>query len=100
MIIDAAVVWASTANGDRILFGAAIDSEDASQPPPRPAAALTKDALRPLPRVYDLFPTSPLAGEGLYRAATSSGGRKVDVMTVPPHANEMPHSAKAWTNNP
>ena len=27
-VVDTGVVWASTANGDRILFGAAVDSED------------------------------------------------------------------------
>jgi len=27
-VIDSGIVWASTPNGDRILFGAAVDSED------------------------------------------------------------------------
>jgi outer membrane protein assembly factor BamD (BamD/ComL family) len=67
-IVDTGVVWASTSNGDRILFGAAVDSEDeASRRRGRRGAA--QDALRLYRRVYDLFPTAPLAGEALYRAA-------------------------------
>jgi len=67
-ILDTGVVWASTPNGDRILFGAAADSEDeASRRHGRRGAA--QDALRLYYRVYELFPTSPVAGEGLYRAA-------------------------------
>jgi len=67
-ILDAGTVWASTANGDRILFGAAADSEDeASKRHGRRGAA--QDALRLYYRVYDLYPSSPLAGEALYRAA-------------------------------
>ena len=67
-IIDTGIVWASTLNGDRILLGAAVDSEDeASRRRGRRGAA--QDALRLYRRIYDIFPTSPLAAEGLYRAA-------------------------------
>jgi outer membrane protein assembly factor BamD (BamD/ComL family) len=67
-VLDTGVVWSSTANGDRILFGAAVDSEDeASRRRGRRGAA--QDALRLYGRVYELFPSSPLAGEALYRAA-------------------------------
>jgi outer membrane protein assembly factor BamD (BamD/ComL family) len=67
-VVDTGIVWASTPNGDRILFGAAVDSEDeASRRHGRRGAA--QDALRLYRRVYDIFPTSPLAGESLYRAA-------------------------------
>jgi outer membrane protein assembly factor BamD (BamD/ComL family) len=67
-VLDTGVVWASTPNGDRILFGAAVDSEDeASHRHGRRGAA--QDALRLYRRVYDIFPTAPLAGEALYRAA-------------------------------
>ena len=67
-ILDTGIVWASTPNGDRILFGAAVDSEDeASRRHGRRGAA--QDALRLYRRVYDIFPTAPLAGEALYRAA-------------------------------
>jgi outer membrane protein assembly factor BamD (BamD/ComL family) len=67
-VLDAGIVWASTANGGRILFGAAVDSEDeAGRRHGRRGAA--QDALRLYRRVYDIFPTDPVAGEALYRAA-------------------------------
>jgi len=66
-VLDTGIVWASTPNGDRILFGAAVDSEDeASRRHGRRGAA--QDALRLYRRVYDIFPTAALAGEALYRA--------------------------------
>jgi len=67
-IMGKGVVQASTPNGDRILFGEAVDSEDqASQRNGRRGSA--QDAFRLYYRVYDLFPNSPIAGESLYRAA-------------------------------
>src|SRR5208282_5786784 len=67
-ILDTGIVWPSTPNGDRILFGAAVDSEDeTSRRHGRRGAG--QDALRLYYRVYDIYPTSPLAGEALYRAA-------------------------------
>ncbi|MBZ5654481.1 MAG: hypothetical protein LAO56_04285 [Acidobacteriia bacterium] len=67
-ILDAGVVWASTPNGERILFGAAADSEEeASRRHGRRGAA--QDALRLYQRVYEILPNAPLAGEALYRAA-------------------------------
>jgi outer membrane protein assembly factor BamD (BamD/ComL family) len=67
-VVDTGSVWASTPNGDRILFGAAVDSEDeASRRHGRRGAA--QDAFRLYRRVYDIFPTAPSAGEALYRAA-------------------------------
>ena len=82
-ILDTGLVWESTPNGDRILFGAAVDSEDeASRRHGRRGA--DQDALRLYRRVYDLFPTSPLAGEGLYRAADVEWEiEKSDVMSRP-----------------
>ena len=67
-VLDLGAVWASTPNGDKILFGAAVDSEDeATRRHGRRGAA--QDALRLYRRVYDIFPTAPLAAEGLYRSA-------------------------------
>ena len=82
-ILDTGVVWPSTPNGDRILFGAAVDSEDeASRRHGRRGAA--QDALRLYRRVYDIFPTSPIAGESLYRAADIKWQiDKSDVMSRP-----------------
>src|ERR1039458_2592318 len=71
-ILDVGIVWPSTPNGDRILFGSAVDSEEeGSRRHGRRGAA--QDALRLYHRVYDLFPSSPLAGEALYRAADING---------------------------
>ena len=82
-IQDAGIVWPSTANGDRIVFGAAVDAEDvASQRHGRRGAA--QDALRLYRRVYDIFPNSPLSGESLYRAADIKWQiDKADLMSRP-----------------
>jgi hypothetical protein len=78
-----ALVIQSTPNGDKIIFGEAADSEDqASRRRGRRDAA--QDAMRLYYRVYDLFPTSPLAAEGLYRAADIRWQmERNDVMTRP-----------------
>ena len=63
-----AVVTASTANGDQIIFGQAVDSErQAEERGGRKGAA--QDALRLYSRVPELFPGSPLAAEAMWRAA-------------------------------
>ena len=78
-----ALVSVSTPNGDKIIFGEAADSEDqASRRLGRRNAA--QDALRLYYRIYDLFPNSPLAAEGLYRAADIRWQiERSDVMTRP-----------------
>ena len=78
-----ALVNQGTPNGDRIVFGEAADSEDqASRRRGRRDAA--QDAMRLYYRVYDLFPTSPLAAEGLYRAADIRWQMdRADVLTRP-----------------
>ncbi len=78
-----ALVSMTTQDGDRIVFGEAVDSEDqASSRRGRRDAA--QEALRLYYRVYDLFPASPLAAEGLYRAADIRWQMdRNDVMTRP-----------------
>jgi hypothetical protein len=67
-ILDKGVVRASTPEGDKIVFGAAADSEaEAGQRHGRKGA--DKDAMRLYRRMAEYFPHSPLAGEALYRAA-------------------------------
>jgi outer membrane protein assembly factor BamD (BamD/ComL family) len=80
---DKGLIRASTPNGDKILFGEATDSEDqASRRHGRRGA--DQDAGRLYYRVYDYFPTSPLAGEALYRAADIRWQlERADVMTRP-----------------
>ncbi len=82
-LLTKALVTTSTPNADKIIFGEASDSEDqASSRRGRRDAA--KDALRLYYRVYDLFPNSPLAAEGLYRAADIRWQvQREDVMTRP-----------------
>ena len=82
-IEDKALVSAATPNGDKIIFGEAADSEDqASRRRGRRDAA--QDAMRLYYRVYDLFPNSPLAAEGLYRAADIRWQmERADIMTRP-----------------
>jgi outer membrane protein assembly factor BamD (BamD/ComL family) len=82
-ILDKGAVRTSTPQGDRILFGEAVNSEDeASRRHGRRGAA--DDARRLYYRVYDYFPNSPLAGEALYRAADIQWQiEKADVMSLP-----------------
>lgn len=78
-----AVVMTTTPDGDKIVFGEAVDAEDqaSSRIGQRKTA---QDALRLYYRVYDLFPNSPLAGEGLYRAADIRWQiEREDIMTRP-----------------
>jgi len=82
-ILDKGVVQSSTPNGDMILSGEAVDSEDqASQRHGRRGAA--QDALRLYYEVSQLFPSSPIAGEAMYRSADIRWQiEKVDVMSRP-----------------
>jgi len=82
-ILTKAVVGTATQDGDKIIFGEAVNSEDeASRRRGRRDAA--QEAMRLYYRVYDLFPASPLAAEGLYRAADIRWQmERNDVMTRP-----------------
>ena len=77
------VVRTSTPNGDKILYGEAVDSEDqASQRHGRRGAA--QDAMRLYYRVADYFPASPLAAQAMYRSADIRWQiEKADVSTRP-----------------
>jgi len=78
-----AFVGPTTPDGDKIIFGEAVDSEDqASTRRGRRDAA--HDAMRLYFRVYDLMPASPLAAEALYRAADIRWQiERADIMTRP-----------------
>jgi len=82
-MMNKAVVQASTPNGDRIVFGEAVDAEDqASQRHGRRDAA--QDAMRLYYRTAEYFPHSPLAGEAMYRSADIRWQiEKADVMSRP-----------------
>jgi TolA-binding protein len=62
------IITASTANGDQVIFGQAVDSErQAEERGGRKGAA--EDAFRLYARVPEIFPGSPLAAEAMWRAA-------------------------------
>jgi len=77
------LVHSDTPDGDKVLFGEAVDAEDeASRPHGRRYAA--QDAMRLYAEVNELFPKSPLAGEGMYRSADIRWQiEKADVMSLP-----------------
>ena len=82
-MVNKGIVLGSTPNGDKIVFGEAVNSEDqASQRHGRRGAA--QDAMRLYYRTAEYFPTSPLAGEGMYRSADIRWQiDKADVMSRP-----------------
>ena len=67
-IVDKGVITPATPDGDKIIFGEAVDSEaEASRRGGRKGAA--QDAMRLYARLAEYFPTSALAAEALYRSA-------------------------------
>ena len=67
-IVDKGVITNATPDGDKIIFGEAVDAEaEASRRAGRKGAA--QDAMRLYARLADYFPTSPLAAEAAYRSA-------------------------------
>lgn len=85
------LIRASTPDGDKILFGEAVDSEDqASQRNGRRYAA--QDAMRLYTEVAELFPQSPLAAEAMYRSADIRWQlEKQDVMSLPSAKEQEPY---------
>jgi len=67
-VVDKGIILPSTPDGDKIIFGEAVDSEaEASRRSGRKSAA--QDAMRLYAAVAENFPSSPLAGESAYRSA-------------------------------
>jgi hypothetical protein len=89
-ILDKGLIRASTPNGDKILYGEAVDSEDqASRRHGRPGA--DQDAMRLYYETAEYFPTSPMAGEAMYRSADIRWQlEKADVMSRPSSRTEEP----------
>lgn len=85
------LILPSTPDGDKILFGEAVDSEDqASRQNGRHDAA--QDAMRLYGELAELFPQSPLAGESMYRSADIRWQlEKADVMTLPSAKEQDPN---------
>lgn len=89
-VLDKGIIFASTPNGDRILFGAAAEAEEeASRPHGRRGA--DKDAMRLYARMAEYFPNSPLAAEALYRAGDIRWQIDyADVMSLPSAKEQDP----------
>jgi len=67
-VVDKGIITASTPDGDKIIFGEAVDSEaEASRRGGRKGSA--QDAMRLYGRLAEYFPNSPLAAESAYRSA-------------------------------
>src|SRR5271165_3803284 len=67
-IVDKGVITPATPDGDKIIFGEAVDSEaEASRRGGRKGSA--QDAMRLYARLAEYFPTSPLAAESASRSA-------------------------------
>jgi len=95
-ILGKGVIRASTPNGDRILYGEAVDSEEqASRRGGRRGAG--NDAARLYYRTAEYFPSSPLAAEALYRAADDKWQiEKDDVMSRPSARSKIPGYGARW----
>ena len=85
------LVQSTTPDGDKILFGEAVDAEDqASQRNGRRYAA--QDAMRLYAEIVEIFPQSPFAAEGLYRSADIRWQiEKTDVMSLPSAKEQDPY---------
>jgi len=82
------VISTATPNGDQIIFGEAVDSENqAEQRGGRKNAA--QDAMRLYYRLYEYFPSSPLAGEALWRAADIRWQLEKSDIRLRPSSREM-----------
>ena len=93
------LIQPSTPDGDKILFGEAADAEDqASQRNGRRYAA--QDALRLYGEIEELFPQSPLAGEGMYRSADIRWQiDKADVMSLPSAKEQDPYMRRGMNED-
>jgi hypothetical protein len=87
--IDAKLLITNTMpNGDQIIYGEAADSENqAEQRGGRKHAA--EDAMRLYYRLYEYFPSSPLAGEALWRFADIRWQLEKSGVLSRPSAHEM-----------
>jgi hypothetical protein len=82
------VISTSTPNGDQIIFGEAVDSENQAEiRGGRRHAA--EDAMRLYYRIYDYWPNSPLAGEALWRAADVRWQLEKADVRLRPSSHEM-----------
>ena len=82
-ILDRGVIASDTPNGDAILFGEAVSTEQSASEPHPPAHA-AEDARRLYRMLTELFPQSPRAPEAAWRAADIRWQlQKEDAATLP-----------------
>lgn len=82
------LITPNTPNGDQIIYGEAVDSENqAEQRGGRKHAA--EDAMRLYYRLSEYFPNSPLAGESLWRAADIRWQLEKSGIMVRPSSREL-----------
>lgn len=92
-IRDKGVVGPATANGDKLIFGAAATMEAAANEPHASKSAAGSAHLL-YRRVAEYFPASPLAGEGAWRSADIRWQEeKFDASTLP-SAKDMDAGAR------
>lgn len=98
-ITNKGLIVPSTPDGDKIVFGEAVDAEDqASQSNGRRYAA--QDALRLYAELAELFPQSPLAGEAMYRSADIRWQiEKADVMSLPSAKEQDPYMRRGMNED-
>jgi len=87
------VVTTATPNGDQIIYGEAVDSENQAQQRGGRRHA-DEDAMRLYYRLYEYFPSSPLAGEALWRAADIRWQREKADTRLRPSSREMDASMR------
>src|SRR6516162_5869393 len=92
-VVDQGIILPSTPDGDKMIFGEAVDSEaEASRRSGRKGAA--QDAMRLYAAVAENFPSSPLAGESAYRSADIRWQIEVIDASTRPSAKQSDPSLK------
>src|SRR3954464_4964860 len=93
-MLDKGAIFPSTPNGDRVLFGEAVESEnEGSKRGGRKDAA--RDAYRLYRHIEEYFPNSPLAGESLYRAADLRWQMESAYGVSRPPTKELPNTLRS-----
>jgi hypothetical protein len=87
-IDDKLLITPATPNGDQIIFGEAVDSENQAETRGGRRHS-AEDAMRLYYRLQEYFPNSPLAGEALWRAADIRWQLEKQGVLARPSAREM-----------
>lgn len=86
------VITSATPNGDQIIFGEAVEAERQAESGRKHA---DEDAMRLYYRIYEYFPSSPLAGESLWHAADLEWQLEKSGVFARPSALEMSPDARS-----